>query len=373
MNSIPVLYYHSVADHKTHRPWSFLSCPVEVFKAQMIWLKKNGYNTCFWNELFEHTEGTKKLPEKTINIQFDDGFLDNWSVVFPIMKELGLKYTVLLTPDFIDLSGEIRPFVKSTDESNILDWWGYLNSAEIKKMAESGIVEFQAHGFTHTWYECSDEIIDVFDGTQLYPHLFWNRFEKEKPFWLTIDWKKKIPTGYPVFKFEKSLNNINRFYPSQEFIDECIGFDEKVEKDQLVEEIKTLAEKYKNEGKLGRFETKDEWISRINHELADTKRELEIIVSKPVDFIVWPGGGNNEEVINMAFEAGYKMVSKGKELNSFNSRTKKISRVAGFIPFPIFNKRLNLLTIKLQILRAQGSIFVQTAIETVRKTRSLIK
>lgn len=373
MNSIPVLYYHSVADHKTPKPWSFLSCPVEVFKAQMNWLKKNGYNTSFWSELNEHTEGVKKLPEKTVNIQFDDGFLDNWNVVFPIMKELGLKFTVLLSPDFIEKTENTRPFLKNTEESDIKNWWGYLNGTEIRKMAESGIVEFQAHGFTHTWYECSDEIIDVFDGTQLYPHLFWNSFEKEKPFWLTIDWKKKIPKGYPVFKFEKSLNNLNRFYPSQKFIDECINLAKKTDKDQLIEKIKTLSEKYKSEGKLGRFETKEEWVSRINHELADTKRELEIIVGKPVDFIVWPGGGNNEEVINMAFEAGYKMVSKGKELNSFNNRTKKISRVAGFIPSPIFNKRLNLLTIKLQILRAQGNIFVQTVIEMIRKIKMLAK
>ena len=135
MNNIPVLYYHSIANHCDNRKWSFLSCQIEVFKKQMIVLKKKGYYFCNWEELFLHINGIEDLGPKAVMVQFDDGFLDNWSIVFPFMLKNNLKFSVLLTSDFIDKSNEERPFVNQTLKSNINDWWGYLNEAEIKAMS----------------------------------------------------------------------------------------------------------------------------------------------------------------------------------------------------------------------------------------------
>lgn len=373
INSIPVLYYHSVADHDNSRATDYLSCPVNIFKAQMLWLQKRGYYTCDWKELYQHMTGIRCLPEKTVHIQFDDGFLDNWSVVFPIMKEMEFKYTVLLTTDFIDRFSNTRPFVEKTNEKNIKDWWGYLNAAEIKKMAESGIVEFQAHGYTHTWYECDDEIVDVFCGETKYRFLFWNKYPEEKPFWLTDNWQERIPKGIPVFKYEKSLNNTSRFFPNPKFVEECKELSQKTNNLVSLKTVKDLAEKFRNKNELGSFETGDEYSTRISHELEDNKIELEQIVGKPIDFLVWPGGGNNDRVQEVAFNAGYKMLSKGSKLNEFDCGRNKIFRVAGFIPFPILNKEINIIVLRLQILRSQGNWFIRNIIEAVRTIRMLIK
>ena len=83
MNNIPILYYHSVANHKKSSNWSFLSCPIKVFKSQINLLARKGYYFCDWNELFAHINGEKILGKKTVMIQFDDGFLDNWTTVYP--------------------------------------------------------------------------------------------------------------------------------------------------------------------------------------------------------------------------------------------------------------------------------------------------
>ena len=73
------------------------------------------------------------------------------------------KYSVLITPEFVQ-EGEVRPFVEQTSEHNKENWWGYLNKKEIKKMTDSNLVDFQAHGYTHTWYESSQELIDIYDN-----------------------------------------------------------------------------------------------------------------------------------------------------------------------------------------------------------------
>ena len=78
-SSIPIIYYHSVADHEKQHPWAFLSVRIDIFKSQMKMLKIFGYNTCNWREFYEHSQGIKSLPKKTVFIHFDDGFLDNWT------------------------------------------------------------------------------------------------------------------------------------------------------------------------------------------------------------------------------------------------------------------------------------------------------
>ena len=173
-SSIPVIYYHSVADHEKQHPWAFLSVRIGVFKSQMKLLKIFGYNTCNWREFYEHSQGIKSLPKKTVFIHFDDGFLDNWTVVYPIMEKYNFKYSVLITPEFVEKNNKVRTFVNKTSEENKDLWWGYLSEGEVIKMSESGLVDFQCHGFTHTWYESSDKILNFFNGKDFTPHLKWN-------------------------------------------------------------------------------------------------------------------------------------------------------------------------------------------------------
>ena len=146
--AIPVIYYHSVADHHGPNRWSFLSCPIAIFERQMRFLSRKGYYTCTWVELEEHLRGERRLPKKTVHLHFDDGFLDNWTVVHPIMMKLNLKYSVLLTPEFIQ-DGPVRAFTPETHTRPMEDWWGYLSKDEILEMNGSGLVDFQAHGYSH--------------------------------------------------------------------------------------------------------------------------------------------------------------------------------------------------------------------------------
>lgn len=366
--AIPVLYYHSVADHSSPGPWSFLSCPIPVFKRQMGWLAAQGWHTCTSDEMSAHLAGEKALPEKSVLIQFDDGFLDNWSVVFPLMERLKLKYTVLLSPDFI-ADGPVRPFVETTRAENRADWWGYLRTGEIRRMRDSGLVDFQAHGYTHTWYESSDEIIDVYDGTQTVPWLFWNRHPERKPEWLSIDMQKNIEFGRPLFRHEKSLSLRKRFIPDERFIAEAIArYDARIPKEGNLDMIVRLAERYRRDGLLGTWETEEMAEKRWEQELAGAKKRLEEIVERPIRHLVWPGGGTGPEIAQRAYDTGYSMLSKGSRPNSFGSGSREIWRMSGYhrFAFPLLDPFLNLILLRLQLARGRGNRLINSVFQIMK-------
>ena len=374
-NSIPVIYYHSVANHNKIRPWSFLTCDIKTFELQMKYLHKLGYTTCNWEELDNHMLGKKQLSKKCIHIQFDDGFLDNWTVVFPLMKRLNFKFSIVVTPEFIEKHPP-RKFSKDTNESNIEEWWGYLSEEELIEMENSGLVDIQAHGYTHTWYETSDKIIDLYDGTQILPWLHWNNNIEKKPRWLTNGCLENIPHGYPIFENEKSLSNLKAYKVNPVFIKESISlYNKDLSKEENLKNINNLKNIYFNKNELGDYETEKETQERLKKELLGTRESLKKILIKDINYLVWPGGGNNKQVQELAYKYGFIVISKGTELNSFNSQNRMISRVAAYHKFKpkVLNSYLNVLFIHLQILRANGNSLIDGTIKSIKKIKRLIK
>ena len=243
-------------------------------------------------------------------------------------------------------------------------------------MEESGLVNIQAHGYTHTWYETSDIIIDLYDGTQILPWLHWNNNPEEKPTWLTNGSLEKIPHGYPIFQNEKSLSNLKAYKVNKEFINDSISiYDKNLTKEENLQKINKLKDTYLNENKLGSYETEEKTYERLKKELLGTREYLKNILNKDINYLVWPGGGNNKKVQDLAYKYGFIVISKGEELNSFNSKNRKISRVAAYHEFkPLFlNSYLNVLFIHLQILRANGNNVIDGIIKSIKKVKRLIK
>ncbi|MBA7506230.1 hypothetical protein ES706_04911 [subsurface metagenome] len=321
-NCLPVIYYHSVADHPEPHPWAFLSTPRSVFISQMEYLKSKGYNTVTWTQLVAHLSGEKALPKKSVLIHFDDGFLDNWTVVYPIMERLGLKYSVVVSSDFIDPGDEVRHFVRDTNESNKPDWWGYLNAEELCAMEDSGLVDIQCHAKTHTWYESGPELVGRHGNSDMFtPWLDWNAYPEDKYSWLARDWQSRILKGAPILVHGKSLQ-IRRYFPSPEYLELlCRGMSTQEAKDYLG-----------GDPKLGRSETDDELEARVEDELSTSRAILERILKKRVIGLVWPGGEACEIAIRKAKDL-YSLVSKGTGLNRFGSRAFRFSRLAGSLSF----------------------------------------
>lgn len=123
---IPVLMYHSISYEKEN----ILRLPKEKFRNQMKYLKDNNYTTLTLDELYRYMKTGKNLPSKPIVITFDDGYKDNYTNAYPILKEFKQKATVFVITNTIDR------------EKN------YLTSTEIKLM-DSNNIRIESHTSSH--------------------------------------------------------------------------------------------------------------------------------------------------------------------------------------------------------------------------------
>ncbi|WP_315077996.1 polysaccharide deacetylase family protein [uncultured Clostridium sp.] len=122
---VPVLYYHSV---KSSEDNEVIIAPQKL-RNQLRYIKDSGYTTLTLKELEDYLLNNTPIPEKSIVITFDDGYMDNYTNAFPILKDLDMKATIFCI----------------TFE---LDGGYYLSESAIKKMSDYGI-DIQSHTAGH--------------------------------------------------------------------------------------------------------------------------------------------------------------------------------------------------------------------------------
>jgi len=313
---IPVVMFHSVGLNNSNWVFSHISEPVNRFEEKLAMLRQTGYHFLFWNELYEHMAGLRPAPSPSIMLTFDDGYLDNWVYVYPLLEKYGAKGTIFVSPDFVDPEPNLRPNLKDVWGGKIpideLPGAGFLNWAEMRIMEASGIVDIQSHALTHTWYFSGPELLDFHrPGNSKYPWLSWNARPERKPYYMNENQDFFTPWGLPIYQHEKALIG-HRYFPPQEVLDGITGFvadhggADFFAADgwcsQLVSQHERLMSQY---GGNSRWEDEHEYQSRVYHELKVSKAVIEKYLEKRVDFICWPGGGYNKSVLKLARSAGY--------------------------------------------------------------------
>jgi peptidoglycan/xylan/chitin deacetylase (PgdA/CDA1 family) len=118
-----VFMYHLILD-EPYSPYEGLFVRPSEFRSHVEALIEHGYG-------FEFAEDYRDVFEyPTAIITLDDGYEDNYTEMFPILRDLGAKATVFLATSLV-----------GTD--------GYLTEAQIKEMSASGLVSFQSHTVAH--------------------------------------------------------------------------------------------------------------------------------------------------------------------------------------------------------------------------------
>ena len=94
---IPVLLYHHVGNISEQSPDFEISVTPKVFDEQMKALKNAGFSAISPQQLLDFMqEKNVRLPSKPIVITFDDGYEDNYTNAFPILKNYGFRATVFM-------------------------------------------------------------------------------------------------------------------------------------------------------------------------------------------------------------------------------------------------------------------------------------
>lgn len=121
---IPILMYHSISSGGNS-----LHVPAAEFSSEMKWIKDHGYDTLTPEEANLVLTKDMKPKKKCVLITLDDGYQDNYTSAFPILKKYHMHATIFMIG-------------KSIGRHN------HLTKPEMLQVAENGI-SIQSHTIHH--------------------------------------------------------------------------------------------------------------------------------------------------------------------------------------------------------------------------------
>ncbi|OVE82408.1 hypothetical protein BVY04_00995 [bacterium M21] len=133
--NIPILCYHSV-----NNGYCAEADPVsvELFDKHLRYLKEN-YSVVSLRDVADHLIDGLDLPDNPVAISFDDGYLDNYLYVFPLLKQHELHATIFVVSAFLNREVQLLP----------VNGWESFSWEQAREMAASGFVGFGAHTHNH--------------------------------------------------------------------------------------------------------------------------------------------------------------------------------------------------------------------------------
>ena len=97
---IPVLMYHRIGEALNEWEQKYCISP-DNFTAHMRALADKGYKACSANDFFDWLMGTTQLPDKSLLITFDDGYLGVFEHGLPVLKALEWPAAMFLVSGLI--------------------------------------------------------------------------------------------------------------------------------------------------------------------------------------------------------------------------------------------------------------------------------
>ncbi|MCL4338140.1 polysaccharide deacetylase family protein [Patescibacteria group bacterium] len=171
---VPILMYHHIGIPPANEIRPQLYVHPDLFRQEMEYLAKNKYKTITLENLTSALMHHKKLPNKSIVLTFDDGYIDFYTIVFPILKKNYIKSTLFISTDNIN-----KP--------------NYLSLHQLQSLLKSKIVTIGSHTVSHL------------DLTRLNENRLVFELIKSKT-WFLNKLKVQISSiAYPIGKYNKKI------------------------------------------------------------------------------------------------------------------------------------------------------------------------
>lgn len=174
-DGVPILSYHRVNDVDENS----LTLSVEQFDAQMKYLVDDGYTVITPDELLDAWKGNGNLPKKPVVITFDDGSVDNYKNVFPILQRYNLKATIFVVTDNVNL------------------YPNYMTWDQAREMQNSGLVDIESHTLSNRSFA------KIYSRDKLWDQIYGSK--------QAIEWYLKKPAkfiAYPEGKYTVEAEEI---------------------------------------------------------------------------------------------------------------------------------------------------------------------
>lgn len=130
--TVPILMYHYVNNEEPLK--SRLGVSPDSFERQMRFLRERKYNIVSLEELTDLIKNKKKMPPKTVAITFDDGYLDNYTHAYPVLKKYNIPAAIFVV---------INRVGKHLGNDDYMSW------SQIRELSESGLITIGSHSMSH--------------------------------------------------------------------------------------------------------------------------------------------------------------------------------------------------------------------------------
>ena len=117
------------------------ACTPRRFAMHMNFLRSARYNIIDLKDLEDFISGRNTIPDRSVAITIDDGFLDNYTNALPTLQKYDIPATIFLTAGMMEKTNlwmQTRGFPRR----DMLNW------RQVKEMSQMGI-SFGAHTMTH--------------------------------------------------------------------------------------------------------------------------------------------------------------------------------------------------------------------------------
>lgn len=354
--SLPVIMYHNI--NASGGP---LAISPEIFETHCAVMADKGWKGVSLEEAEAFFLHGDSLPQKSVLITFDDGYLDNYVNAWPILEKYGHKGVVFATTSYVTQAQEQADSHGLSSRLTLKDVWensveraklpqvdspvidtphgkivnnSFFTWDEARLMEKSGVMAIAAHSLFHDGIFISP----LFEGFEC-PGDFLISLNKEVQggFWGRPLFPRGAFLGERAFLPSPSLLQKLREAVPQEAPHTQNFFADNGNIDLLESIIKTHGEG------IGRMETDREWRERVFTAMLTNQEILTAELGHRVKSFCWPWGISSPLALEAAQGAGFSVfytTEKGanppqkplavKRMNSRSNPHKQVKRLATY-------------------------------------------
>jgi len=167
---VPILMLHSFTDKIENTNYTTIT--KDKFREVIGVLKAHGYENISFEELSKYVKGEIELNEKVYLIAIDDGYKNNYTYIYPILKENNISALISIVGWSVGretMLDDITPIIP------------HFNWNELNEMLASGVVEVGNHTFD--MHKCneydSNERKGVLQKENESDNLYAHRFKRD--------------------------------------------------------------------------------------------------------------------------------------------------------------------------------------------------
>lgn len=140
--SFIALSYHDVVDDPRARPDSDAVTSGDLVQ-HFSWLLAQGFVPVSIDDILAARRNERPLPPKAVLLTFDDGYKSFYTRVYPLLQAFRFPAVLALVGSWLD----VAPGEKVVYGNELRQRGDFLDWAEIKEMAASGLVEIASHSY----------------------------------------------------------------------------------------------------------------------------------------------------------------------------------------------------------------------------------